>query len=87
MVNIEQLEQERIARVKSIKGSLAYERRQAGLTQAQVADEIGSDKGTIGSWELGDGSINFERAWALADLYGISLDQLAGRTFSRKAGE
>ncbi len=77
----EQFEQERIRRVKTIKGSLAYERKQAGLTQREVAEQINVDPGTLGSWELGDGAIGLEQSWRLAELYGISLDQLAGRPF------
>ena len=82
MKSKERLEQERVQRTKTIKGSLAYERKQAGLTQRQAAEEIGADPSSRGSWELGDGAIGFEQAWRLADLYGISLDQLAGRQFS-----
>lgn len=77
----EQLEQEHVQRVKVLKGSLAYERKKAGLTQAQVGQEIGVAARTVGGWELGNGSIGFEEAWQIADLYGISLDQLAGRPF------
>lgn len=79
----EQLEQERVQRVKTIKGSLAYERKQAGYTQRQASAEIGADPSTLGAWELGEGSIGFEQAWRLADLYGITLDQLAGRPFTK----
>jgi transcriptional regulator with XRE-family HTH domain len=81
----DQLEQERVQRVKTIKGSLAYERKQAGFTQREVAAEIGADPSSIGAWELGDGAIGFEQAWRLADLYGITLDQLAGRPYARLA--
>lgn len=83
----QQLELERIYRIKTIKGSLAYERKQAGYTQRQVAEEIGVDSGTIGGWELGDGAVGFEQAWRLADLYGISLDQLAGRQYAAEGVE
>ena len=81
MKDKEQLERDRVQRVKTIKGSLAYERKQAGYTQREAAERIGADPGSLGSWELGDGAVGFEQAWRLADLYGISLDQLAGRQF------
>ena len=65
---------------KSIYGSLRYERKQRGLTQTQVAEKLDTSATTIGAWEGENGSISFEKAWALADFYGIGLDQLAGRT-------
>lgn len=81
MKSAEQLERERLQRIKTIKGSLAYERRQAGYTQKRACEEIGADPSTMSGWETGTGAIGFEYAWRLADLYGITLDQLAGRTF------
>jgi transcriptional regulator with XRE-family HTH domain len=66
-------------RIKAIKGSLGYERRSHGMTQAELGEAIDNNQATISSWESGDGSINLERAWAIADVYGIPLDQLAGR--------
>jgi len=66
-------------RNKSIKGSLIVERKNRGLTQAALADQIGASPSTVSAWETGDGSIGLEEAWAIADRYGISLDQLAGR--------
>lgn len=78
----DQFEAGRVQRVKTIKGSLAYERKQAGFTQKQLAELICADPSTLGSWELGDGAIGLEQAWRIADVYGIPLDQLAGRAFS-----
>ena len=67
-------------RRKCIKGSLRYERNQRNLTQQAVAQAIDVNPATMNAWEGENGSISFEKAWALADFYGISLDQLAGRT-------
>ncbi len=72
-------------RRKSICGSLRYERKQHGLTQVQVAEELSVTPTTVGIWEGENGSISFEKAWALADFYGISLGQLAGRDESEMA--
>lgn len=74
----------KVQRIKSIKGSLRYERRKAGYTMKQLGEAIAEDgpnvaESTIVGWESGDGSITLERAWQLAELYGISLEQLAGR--------
>ena len=76
MVTKEQIEQHH----KSIKGSLRFERDKAGYTQHELASEISVNQTTISSWEGRDGSISLEHAWRIADVYGIPLDQLAGRT-------
>lgn len=66
--------------VKSISGSLRYERREHGYTQESLAKATGFNASTINSWEGLGGSIGLVEAWQIADLYGISLDQLAGRS-------
>lgn len=67
-------------RIKSIVGSLRTERNSHGYTQRSLATAIGANESTVGAWEGGGGgSIGLEEAWRIADLYGISLDQLAGR--------
>ena len=65
-----------------IKGGLRAERNRANLTQKDVSVATGFNTSTISNWEQGAGSIGFEEAFCLADLYGVSLDQLAGRTWS-----
>ena len=74
----------KVQRIKSIQGSLRYERRKHGYTQKALGESIAEDgvnvaESTIVGWESGEGSITLERAWQIADLYGIGLDQLAGR--------
>lgn len=66
-------------RVKSIVGSLRTERNGHGFTQKSLAETIGVNESTVTGWEGNGGSIGLEEAWRIADLYGISLDQLAGR--------
>lgn len=66
-------------RVKSIVGSLRSERREHGYTQKQLASAIEVNESTVNGWEGNGGSIGLEEAWRIADLYDISLDQLAGR--------
>lgn len=76
-------------RVKSIVGSLRTERTGHGYTQNSLGEAIGVAGQTIHSWEGDGGSIGLEEAWRIADLYGISLDQLAGRdiVFEAKRAE
>lgn len=64
---------------KTISGSLRMERREHGMTQKSLGDAIEVHPSTINGWEGGNGAIGLEDAWQIADLYGISLDQLAGR--------
>lgn len=66
-------------REKSIKRGLRVERARAGVSQATLCDVIGVNPSTYSNWESRDGSIGFEEAWRIADVYGIPLDQLAGR--------
>ncbi len=66
-------------RVKSIVGSLRTERTGHGYTQKSLAAAIDASESSVNSWEGNGGSIGLEEAWRIADLYGISLDQLAGR--------
>ncbi len=66
-------------RIKSIVGSLRTERTEHGYTQKALASEIGVNESTVNGWEGNGGSVGLEEAWRIADLYGISLDQLAGR--------
>ena len=70
---------------KTIAGSLRMERRSHGYTQESLGKAICNDDGTpiasttVNGWEGGNGAIGLDDAWQMADLYGITLDQLAGR--------
>lgn len=68
-------------RTRRIKGGLRAERGRSGLSQAEVAEFVGVSGKAVSMWESDDQSANisFEKAWRLADLYDVSLDQLAGR--------
>lgn len=70
-------------REASIKGGLRAERNRANLTQKEVSELTGFNPSTLSNWEQGAGSIGFEEAFCLADLYGVSLDHLAGRPWPR----
>lgn len=50
------------------------------LTQAQVAEIIGTSQQHYGKYESGKIVIPFDRVIILADFYGVSLDYIAGRT-------
>ena len=54
-------------------------RERCGLDQQEVADSLGITKRRYGNWEREDREINLRDAIRLADLFGCTLDELAGR--------
>ena len=48
------------------------------LTQAQVAEVIGTSQQNYGKYETGKIIIPFDRVVALAEFYNVSLDYIAG---------
>lgn len=54
-------------------------RKKAGLTQIQVAEELNTAQFQVHKWETGKQELSFARAIDLADLYNVTLDELAGR--------
>lgn len=55
-------------------------RAQRRLTQKEVADAIDTSESTIVNYENGKGGMSYATACKLADLYGVTLDELGGRT-------
>ena len=64
---------------ETIASELRGARAKRRLSQHEVAMSIGKTRDAVGRWEMGENGISFEDAILLADLYGISLDELAGR--------
>lgn len=62
-------------------------RGEANLSQEKVADAVDMDKSSIGKYENGLSCMDYETAWDMADLYGVSLDELGGREFAPTAGD
>lgn len=54
-------------------------RKNKGLIQQQIADEIGVNRGSYSNWEKGKREPSFENLVKLADLLDVSLDWLFGR--------
>ncbi|MBQ9457710.1 MAG: helix-turn-helix domain-containing protein [Bacilli bacterium] len=55
---------------------LAKLRKKAGLSQEQLADELGVSRQAVSRWETGEAAPDTENLIALADIYNISLDEL-----------
>lgn len=54
-------------------------RERAGMQQQDVAKALGVTAQSLSYWENGKRNVNLADAVRLADLYGCSLDELAGR--------
>lgn len=53
-------------------------RKRSGLKQKEIADKLGVDWRTYGSWERGERMINLEQAYNCATLLDCSIDEIAG---------
>lgn len=51
-------------------------RKQAGLTQEEVAEKLGVSRQAVAKWERGDTSPDVEFCIELANLYGTTVDAL-----------
>lgn len=65
-------------RKENIAAGLRSNRAAKKVSQNKLSDEIGVNASTISAWE-NSGCISTSDAWAVADYYGISLDDLVGR--------
>ena len=54
-------------------------RQKAGFSQMQVAIAIDTAQQQLSKWENGIQDITLAKAIKLADLYNVTLDELAGR--------
>ena len=68
----------------SIGESLKYQREQNNLSQSELAKKTGLKQQMISWWEADKGLPNIEFCIKLADFYGISLDELVGRSFGEE---
>ena len=55
-------------------------RKDARLTQDQIAEVLGIPKRTYGSWERDEREPDFEMLCKIADYFGVTTDYLLGRT-------
>lgn len=66
---------------------LAALRKDAGMTQQEVADRLGVSNKTISKWESGGGFPDIAILPALAELYGVTADDiLAGEAVRQSTG-
>ena len=58
---------------------LATARQQAGLTQEQLAERLGTTQRVVTHWEREGVALRADQIAALADLLGVTADYLVGR--------
>ena len=67
--------------MKNIKiaENIRFFRKQAGLTQEELAARFGSRQTLISNYEIGRNTPDIETLWELADIFDITIDELVGR--------
>ena len=62
-------------------------RRAQGLSQESLAKELGISRQAVSKWERAESAPDIGNLTALADLYGVTLDELVRGSESASAGE
>ena len=63
-----------------LKDQISYLRHQKGLTQEALAKHLGVTNQTISKWESGQCCPDIQLLPEIADLFGVSIDELMGHT-------
>lgn len=66
-----------------MKNNIASERVRIGMSQQDLADELGVSRDSVKGWESGDTAIRSSMLVRMADIFSCSLDYLMGRTDDR----
>lgn len=61
------------------KDNLKTLRKKKGISQVDLAEQLGFSKSLIGLYETGDRKPSFEALEAIADYFNISIDYLMGK--------
>lgn len=69
-----------IEKTKKFGDKLKILRKQMGLTQQEVADEINTSRSCISNYESGNRQPDNETIKVLADFFDVSVDYLFGRS-------
>lgn len=59
-------------------------REERGISQYQLANDLGVAQSTVGMWESGRREPGFDATQKLADYFDVSIDYLLGRTQQKK---
>lgn len=69
---------------KIIAKNLVYYRKEAGLTQADLAEKINYSDKSVSKWESGNGVPDVYTLMLLAEIYGVSLNAFVGEDTPRQ---
>ncbi|HIV63404.1 MAG TPA: helix-turn-helix domain-containing protein [Firmicutes bacterium] len=69
--------------MKTFAETLKYYRTINGCTQSELADKTGISQQRISYYERGARVPSLDDCVKLADVFGISLDELAGREYGK----
>jgi len=58
---------------------IAELRKERGLSQRQLAKEIGTSQANLSRWEQGLNEPSIIECWKIADYFDVSIDFLCGR--------
>lgn len=58
------------------RDNLCQLRKLNGLSQEELAEKVNVSRQTLSKWESGESAPDLERAAALADVFGVTLDDL-----------
>lgn len=64
------------------KNNIASERKRLGMSQEDLADELGASRDSVKKWESG-APMKLKFLVGMAELFGCSLDYLMGRSDDR----
>ena len=53
-------------------------RKNSGLSQEELAEDVGVTRQTISNWELNETAPDLKQAQKLSEIFNISLDELVG---------
>ena len=56
---------------------LKISRKEKGISQEQLAEKLNVSRQSVAKWEAGESSPDLEKCKQLADIFGVSLDDLA----------
>lgn len=59
-------------------------RKQAGLSQEELAEKIGVSRQAVSKWERSEASPDTDNLVMLAELYGVSLDEMLGLSTAKE---
>ena len=69
-----------------LKDNLVQLRKYNSMTQEDVADAIGVTRQSVAKWEAGESIPDLEKCKLIADLFGVTLDDLANYSSDENLG-